>query len=287
MSFVFRQSPSGSVIQAPNDQDTILWDASTQRWIFGPGGGGGGAVSSVFGRAGAVTAQSGDYDSDQVDNVSGVPGAAVSDALDYLQANAGAVSNVFGRIGAVSAQNGDYTASQVTNTSAVAGVGVSGALNTLGTAVSGLVTGVSSVFGRTGGVAAANGDYTSSQVTDASALPGSSVSDSLNYLGGQAVGAVTGATPALDFAATRYIVLTLSANAVPTATVPPAGVECVLEVVQGSGPFSITSWPASVDWQTVASGGGLPSLSTVAGVRNIFKFVSNGTRLRGYNVGEF
>lgn len=127
---------------------------------------------------------------------------------------------------------------------------------------------------------------TSSQVSDASALPGATVSDSLNYLGGQNVAAATGAAPALDFATTRYYVLTLSANCSPTMTVPPAGVEAILEVVQGSGPFTLTL-PANVDVQTVASGGGAPSLSTVAGTRNIFKFLSNGTRLRLVGVGEY
>lgn len=130
MSFIFRGSPSGQVIQAPDDQDTILWDAATQRWTFGPGGGGG-DVSSVFGRTGVVTAQSGDYDSDQIDNVSSVPGASVSDALEYLEANAGAVSSVFGRAGAVVAAAGDYDGDQVDNTSSVSGASVSDALDNL------------------------------------------------------------------------------------------------------------------------------------------------------------
>jgi hypothetical protein len=47
-------------------------------------GGGGGAVDSVFGRTGVVSATSGDYTSDQVTNASGVAGASVSDALDAL-----------------------------------------------------------------------------------------------------------------------------------------------------------------------------------------------------------
>ena len=42
-------------------------------------------VDSVFGRTGAVTAQSGDYDTDLVDNNSSIPGATTSDALDNLQ----------------------------------------------------------------------------------------------------------------------------------------------------------------------------------------------------------
>lgn len=47
-------------------------------------GGGGGAVTSVFGRVGVVVAATNDYNSDQVANNSSVAGASVSDALDNL-----------------------------------------------------------------------------------------------------------------------------------------------------------------------------------------------------------
>jgi len=43
-------------------------------------------VNSVFGRTGDVIAVSGDYNSDEVDNISAVPGASVSDALETLNA---------------------------------------------------------------------------------------------------------------------------------------------------------------------------------------------------------
>lgn len=45
---------------------------------------GGGAVSSVFGRTGDVVAEASDYDASQIDNNSTVPGAFVSNALEYL-----------------------------------------------------------------------------------------------------------------------------------------------------------------------------------------------------------
>jgi hypothetical protein len=45
---------------------------------------GAGAVDSVFGRTGAITATTGDYDSSQVDNDSNVPGASVTEALNEL-----------------------------------------------------------------------------------------------------------------------------------------------------------------------------------------------------------
>lgn len=53
--------------------------------------GGGGVVTSVFGRTGAVVAATGDYDSGQVTNVSGVAGATVSAALNTL--NTGKVAS--------------------------------------------------------------------------------------------------------------------------------------------------------------------------------------------------
>ena len=86
------------------------------------GGSGGGAVSSVFGRTGAVVAQAGDYSAYQVNN-------AVDQTSSYTNppwilslawskitgAPATGVSSVFGRSGAVVSATGDYTAAQVTN----------------------------------------------------------------------------------------------------------------------------------------------------------------------------
>jgi hypothetical protein len=54
-------------------------------WVqMGTGGGGGGAVSSVFTRTGAVAAALGDYLASQVENDSSVGGATVAAALDLL-----------------------------------------------------------------------------------------------------------------------------------------------------------------------------------------------------------
>jgi hypothetical protein len=84
----------------------------------------------------------------------------------------GAVASVYGRTGSVVAVNGDYTAVQVThaidstqtysNPAWITGLAwskITGAP----------VTGVSGVFGRTGVVTAASGDYTAAQVTNAAA----------------------------------------------------------------------------------------------------------------------
>lgn len=63
-------------------------------------GGGGGTVTSVFGRTGAVVAAAGDYDSTEVDNVSGVVGATVTAALNTL---AGGITTVAASVAAVAA----------------------------------------------------------------------------------------------------------------------------------------------------------------------------------------
>jgi hypothetical protein len=125
-----RSGNAGPPFVGENDLDTILWDATRKLWYVGAGGGGG-AVDSVFGRTGVVVAATGDYDGDQVDNVSSVPGASVSDALEYLLANAGAVDSVFGRTGAVVSATGDYDSDQVDNASGVSGSSVSDALDAL------------------------------------------------------------------------------------------------------------------------------------------------------------
>ena len=97
------------------------------------------------------------------------------------------VSSVFGRTGAVTATSGDYTTAQVTEsgnlyftnaraiastlTGYVSGAGTVAATDTILQAIqklngnaAALVTGVSSVFGRTGAVTAQSGDYTATQV---------------------------------------------------------------------------------------------------------------------------
>lgn len=145
-------------------------------------------VSSVFSRTGAVTAAIGDYTSTQVTNSSTVTsgGASVTTALNSLQAqivaSVSGVASVFGRSGAVVAVSGDYTSTLITNSSSVTGATVTAALNTLNTTVGGLVTGVSSVFARTGAVVAVAGDYTSTLVTNLSSVSGSTVTAALNTL---------------------------------------------------------------------------------------------------------
>lgn len=164
-----RSANSGAPFVGENQNDTVLWDATERAWFVGPGGGGG-AVSSVFGRIGAVVAATGDYDGDQVDNVSTVPGASLSDALDYLLANAGAVASVFGRVGIVVAATGDYDGDQVDNVSTVPGASISDALEALAASIP--------AFG-----AISNGQVVVKTAGSLVGLSGASVEDVLSWNG--------------------------------------------------------------------------------------------------------
>lgn len=175
-------------------------------------------VSTVFGRSGTVVATAGDYAASKINNDSStVSGTHVSDALDALKAlivaSVTGVSTVFGRSGTVAAALNDYAASliqndsgvsgttvkaaldalkavltalaasTVPNDSSVVGTTVKDALNTLKTSITALVTGVSTVFGRAGAVAALAGDYVASKINnDSSTVSGTHVSDALDAL---------------------------------------------------------------------------------------------------------
>ena len=78
----------GSPTSIPNTGDQIVL-MTTGLGLGGAVGGSpsGGAVSSVFGRTGAVVAVSGDYTSALVTNTSGVTGATVTDALNTIDSS--------------------------------------------------------------------------------------------------------------------------------------------------------------------------------------------------------
>lgn len=87
-----RKAPSGPFedLEIPTDTDDLenaseVAGESLTDALNNLNGGGPGAVSSVFGRTGEVVATAGDYNSDEVENVSDVPGATVSAALEALQ----------------------------------------------------------------------------------------------------------------------------------------------------------------------------------------------------------
>ncbi len=130
---------------APSTGQVIAWNGT--QWAPQSVSGG---VASVFGRTGAVTAQTGDYTFAQISGAAspgqlpqtggdlsgGITSATVTRIQSMAVSNtmpaagqvltwsgsqwapqnaAGAVSTVFGRSGAVNAQSGDYAAAQVTN----------------------------------------------------------------------------------------------------------------------------------------------------------------------------
>jgi hypothetical protein len=122
------------------DQTGLFWICTVPgtpgTWVeAGGGGSGGGSVTSVFSRTGAVTAQSGDYAVGQVTGaaplaspaLTGAPTAPTAGNGDSttkvattafvqtaVEGGSGAVASVFTRTGAVTAQSGDYTVTQVT-----------------------------------------------------------------------------------------------------------------------------------------------------------------------------
>ncbi len=141
---------------------------------------------------------------------------------DPLAAVSGAVTSVFNRTGAVIAQAGDYSTALVTEstnlyftTARVLATALSGFSASAGTVTSsdtvlsafnkivgninGLVTGVSSVYGRTGVVTAQSGDYTTTLVTEGT---------NLYFTDARARNAITGAASSItsvDLTASRAL----------------------------------------------------------------------------------
>lgn len=173
-----RSGNSGTPFLGENENDTLLWSVAQGAWYVGPGGGGGGAVASVFGRTGVVVAATGDYDSDQVDNVSSVAGATVSDALENLiSAPAGQIGGTSSAptITGVTDENGDQLHVQIIPEGTY--------LRRVGDEIVGATPagGVSSVFGRTGDIVAEEGDYVATEVgNDSTYVGGSTVGDALD-----------------------------------------------------------------------------------------------------------
>jgi len=142
-------------ITAPVNGQALLWNSGTSAWQPGTVSGSG-SVTSVFGRSGAVTAQSGDYSFGQISGtigssqfpnaggdlsgnltaatVTGIQNRAVSNTAPTngqtlmwnssasawqpgtVSGGSGAVTSVFGRTGAVTAQTGDYSFGQMSGT---------------------------------------------------------------------------------------------------------------------------------------------------------------------------
>ncbi len=239
---------------APATGQVLAWDGA--QWSAETLAGGG-SVTSVFGRTGAVTAQSNDYSFAQIAGTVGsgqlpatggdLSGAIASATVVKLRGQAiaatapasgqvltwsgtqwapqnasGGVPSVFGRTGAITAQANDYNFTQIAGAVASsqlpsAGGDLSGGIASAtviklqGQAIaatapaSGQVLtwsgtqwspqnasgGVPSVFGRTGAVTAAAGDYTVSQITHAA-----DITNSNSYSAGARQTFLAGATTA-------------------------------------------------------------------------------------------
>jgi hypothetical protein len=142
-------------ISSPSNGQALVYRSSDGKWINSTISSGGGAVSSVFGRTGAVVAQSGDYNITQLSGVS-ISSPSNGQLLQFNGTNwvnatvstGGGVNNLFQLldVNIVSVSN-----DQVLSYNSSTGKWQNKAF------VSAPVT---SVFGRTGAVSANEGDYT-------------------------------------------------------------------------------------------------------------------------------
>lgn len=157
------------------DDEAVWYRFEGGSWTLVSGGGG--AVSSVFGRTGAVVAAAGDYDAIQVDydnSTSGLAATDVKGALDEVTAGLisligsipppAPVDSVFGRTGAVVAVSGDYTALEVDYDNSGSGLVATDVQAAIDEVLAAASAPVASVFGRTGAVVAVAGDYTALEV---------------------------------------------------------------------------------------------------------------------------
>jgi hypothetical protein len=109
--------------QTPLDGQSLVYVAATGTYQPGTGGGGGGTVTSVFGRTGAVVAASNDYSFSQLSgNIATSQMASGTGASSstfwrgdgtWVTPPAAPVSSVFGRTGAVVSAANDYNFNQL------------------------------------------------------------------------------------------------------------------------------------------------------------------------------
>jgi len=227
--------PSAQLIGYVDVTNAISGQTNGMRVSLQPpqGNGGGGNVGSVFGRTGAVTAATGDY------SVAQVTGAAADSAVIHL-AGAETISgsktfssdvtlsgnlNVAGTINQTGTGPTQWSGKKWTGTTVTvpSGMDFSLGLGSDNTFKCQLTSGascmpanaVTSVFGRTGAVAAASGDYTVSQITGAAPLA------SPTFTGTPTVpGYVTTGTLVNGHALSSNV--TVSASDLTTGTLPTA-----------------------------------------------------------------
>lgn len=160
-------------------------------------------ATSVFGRTGAVVATTGDYTAAQVTNAADKSSASAQNFTGNVQAVAFVATGLTGATAASRYVGATATGAPATGTFAVGdfvvdhtgAIWVCTVLGTPGTWVKGGA--VASVFGRTGAVVAASGDYTAAQVTNAADKSSASIQTFTGALATTAVG-VSGLTGAVN-----------------------------------------------------------------------------------------
>lgn len=218
----------------------------------------------------------------------------------------GAVTSVFGRTGAVVAAIGDYTVAQVTGAAPLASPALTGTptaptatvgTNTTQVATTAFVLAnlpavpVASVFGRTGSVTAATGDYTAAQVTNAAdkssgttqAFAGNVTAPNLNAAGTENVNtnATSGAAVTLQASTTSQVEdITLTANCTFTMPAVTNGWYKMVRVRTGAGGFTGTF--TGVKWP----GGTAPTVTATAARMDIYVFETDGTDWFGSVMGQ-
>jgi len=107
----FHSGTGADIVLAQDQQALVTYDSALQRWRAYPiGQGGGGAVSSVFGRTGAVVATTGDYTAAQV-GAEPALGNPSTNGFVLSSTTAGVRSWVAQGGGGITALTGDVTAS--------------------------------------------------------------------------------------------------------------------------------------------------------------------------------
>jgi hypothetical protein len=227
-----------------------------------------GAVTSVFGRTGAVVAVSGDYTAAQVTNAPDLSSASDQDFTGQVSAprlevngGTGAASptrligaNATGAPGSGTWELGDIAVAQNGHLFVCTVAGTPGTWVDTGS----VGNQVTSVFARTGAVVATSGDYTAAQVTNAADLSSSSDQDFTGQVSAPRleVNGNTGAT-----LVTRLI----GGNA---SGAPASGTwearDCVINTDGTIWVCTVAGTPGT--WVQVGGGGGVtPAMVTVAG----------------------